>query len=60
MRTICGADKDRKEILEWIRDTESDEIRILVNVNVLSEGIDIPGVSTIVFNDPKGSFIQIV
>jgi predicted helicase len=59
-KSVSGLDKDRKAILDWIKDSDSSEKRILSNVSVLNEGFDASVLDCLVINDRKESFINIV
>lgn len=59
-KCVSGMDKDKGLILDWIKDCQSDEKRILSNVSVFNEGFDCPSLDCLVINDKKESFINIV
>lgn len=52
---------DRKTCLDWLREPfESDEVRILSNARVLTEGIDVPALDAVVFLRPRRSVVDVV
>ncbi len=46
---------ERQELFDDFKN-EDKEIKIIVNVNVLGEGIDIPNIDCICFMDARNSF----
>ena len=51
----------RDEILDWLKaPTENNECRILTNVRVLSEGVDVPALDAVMFLSAKNSPIDVV
>ncbi len=52
---------DRDELLGWLKEpTESNECRILTNVRVLSEGVDVPSLDAVLFLSAKNSQVEVV
>lgn len=52
---------DRKAMLDWLRgESIGSETRILSNAQVLTEGIDVPALDSVVFLDPRRSVVDIV
>ncbi|CAJ1416630.1 unnamed protein product [Effrenium voratum] len=52
--------KERKEILEQFAGALRKPVHVLVTVEVLGEGINIPNADTCMFVDPRGSYRSIV
>jgi len=51
----------RDELLGWVKaKTENNECRILTNVRVLSEGVDVPSLDAVLFLSAKNSQIDVV
>jgi len=51
----------REERLDWLREEAGeDTCRILTNVRVLSEGVDVPALDAILFMHPRKSQIEVV
>ena len=51
---------DRKNRIEWLKDSTDGLCRILSNARCLSEGIDVPGLDAVLFMSPKNSHVDIV
>ena len=51
---------DRKERIEWLKDTSEGACRILSNARCLSEGIDVPALDAVLFMSPRNSQVDIV
>jgi len=51
---------DKAELIKWLGDGKEDNVRILANAKVLTEGIDVPALSFITFFDPKSSVVDVV
>lgn len=51
---------ERKMLLDWLREDPKDEVRVLVNAKVLTEGIDVPALDAIAFMRPKDSVVEII
>ncbi len=52
---------DRDELLSWLKSTtEESECRILTNVRVLSEGVDVPSLDAVLFLSARNSQIDVV
>ena len=51
----------RDEMMGWLKEpTENNECRILTNVRVLSEGVDVPSLDAVLFLSAKNSQIDVV
>lgn len=51
----------RDELLSWVKSsTEGNESRILTNVRVLSEGVDVPSLDAVLFLSAKNSQVDVV
>lgn len=51
----------RDEMLAWLKaDTENNECRIITNVRVLSEGVDVPSLDSVLFLSARNSQIDVV
>ena len=51
----------RDELLGWLKEpTENNECRILTNVRVLSEGVDMPSLDAVLFLSAKNSQVDVV
>lgn len=51
----------RDELLGWLKEpTDSNECRILTNVRVLSEGVDVPSLDAVLFLSAKNSQVEVV
>jgi predicted helicase len=52
----------RQTILEWLREgpQNGESVRVLTNAKVLTEGIDVPSLDSVVFFDPRKSTVDIV
>lgn len=51
----------RDELLGWLKaPTENNECRILTNVRVLSEGVDVPSLDAVLFLSPRNSQVDVV
>ena len=59
IKSISGKNNNRREILDWFKRQDKNR-KILVNVGILKEGIDICCINEICFNDHKYSFFDIV
>ena len=61
IRSVTGSQsaEQRKDILQWFSEDSSD-LRILCNVAVVKEGVDVPVCDMVVFCDDKQSPVQIV
>lgn len=52
---------DRDEMLGWLKtSTENNECRVLTNVRVLSEGVDVPSLDAVLFISAKNSQVDVV
>ena len=51
---------DKAELINWLGEGKEDDVRILANAKVLTEGIDVPALSFITFFDPKSSVVDVV
>ena len=52
---------DRDEKLAWLKEpTEGNECRILTNVRVLSEGVDVPSLDAVLFLSARNSPVDVV
>jgi superfamily II DNA or RNA helicase len=51
---------ERRRILKWLENVGPDEVGIVSNAKCLQEGIDVPALDGIIFNDPKYSEIDII
>jgi len=51
---------DKARLIKWLGDGKEDDVRILANAKVLTEGIDVPALSFITFFDPKSSVVDVV
>ena len=50
----------RRQRLDWLKEPEDDECRIVTNARCLSEGVDVPTLDAAMFMSPKHSAIDIV
>ena len=50
----------RRQRLDWLKEPEDDECRIVTNARCLSEGVDVPTLDATLFMSPKHSVIDIV
>ena len=51
----------REELLHWLKeDTEDNACRILTNVRVLSEGVDVPSLDAVMFLSARNSQVDVV
>ncbi|MDR2007505.1 MAG: DEAD/DEAH box helicase family protein [Alphaproteobacteria bacterium] len=50
----------RNQLLDWLKNPEDNQCRILTNARCLSEGIDVPALDAIIFLNPRKSQIDIV
>ena len=50
----------RRQYLDWLKEPEEDECRIVTNARCLSEGVDVPNLDAALFMSPKHSAIDIV
>ena len=51
---------DRKNRIEWLKESTDGLCRILSNARCLSEGIDVPALDAVLFMSPKNSHVDIV
>ena len=51
---------DRKNRIEWLKDSTAGACRILSNARCLSEGIDVPALDAVLFMTPRNSHVDIV
>ena len=51
---------DKARLIKWLGEGKEDDVRILANAKVLTEGIDVPALSFITFFDPKSSVVDVV
>ncbi len=53
---------ERKRLLDWLRagPQDNEDVRVLTNARVLTEGIDVPALDSVVFLDPRKSKVDIV
>ena len=53
---------ERKILLDWLREgpQNGEDVRALTNARVLTEGIDVPALDSVVFFDPRKSTVDIV
>jgi predicted helicase len=51
----------RDQLLSWLKeDTEENDCRILTNVRVLSEGVDVPSLDSVLFLSARNSQVDVV
>jgi predicted helicase len=51
----------RDQMLSWLKeDTEGNECRIITNVKVLSEGVDVPSLDSVLFLSARNSQVDVV
>lgn len=51
----------RDEMLSWLKaPTDGNECRIITNVRVLSEGVDVPSLDAVLFLSPRNSQVDVV
>lgn len=50
----------RRQFLDWLKEPEEGECRIVTNARCLSEGVDVPNLDAALFMSPKHSAIDIV
>lgn len=52
---------EREQLLQWLKeDTDDNECRILTNVRVLSEGVDVPSLDAVLFLSARNSQVDVV
>jgi len=52
---------ERDQLLSWLKEeTEDNECRIITNVRVLSEGVDVPSLDSVLFLSARNSQIDVV
>ena len=52
---------ERDEMLSWLKaDTDDNECRVITNVKVLSEGVDVPSLDSVMFLSAKNSQVDVV
>ena len=53
---------ERKKLLDWLREGPkgNEDVRALTNARVLTEGIDVPALDSVIFFDPRKSTVDIV
>ena len=51
---------DKARLIKWLGEGKDDDVHILANAKVLTEGIDVPALSFITFFDPKSSVVDVV
>lgn len=52
---------DRKALLDWLRgEPGPEEIRLLTNAKVLTEGIDVPALDAVAFMRPRESVVDVI
>jgi predicted helicase len=52
---------DRDDVMSWLKEpTENNECRILTNVRVLSEGVDVPSLDAVMFLSARNSQVDVV
>lgn len=52
---------ERGNKIAWLEATiEEDETRILTNARCLSEGVDVPGLDSVIFFNPRNSMVDVV
>lgn len=53
---------ERDELLDWLKDddTPDNECRIITNVRVLSEGVDVPSLDSVLFLSARNSQVDVV
>tara|TARA_R110002050_G_scaffold253647_1_gene391867 strand:+ start:10493 stop:15379 length:4887 start_codon:yes stop_codon:yes gene_type:complete len=52
---------ERDQMLAWLKEeTEDNECRIITNVRVLSEGVDVPGLDSVLFLSARNSQVDVV
>jgi len=51
---------DKARLIKWLGDGKEDDVHVLANAKVLTEGIDVPALSFITFFDPKSSVVDVV
>ena len=57
--TMAAPERDKK--LSWLKEeTSGNECRIITNVRVLSEGVDVPSLDAVLFLSAKNSQIEVV
>lgn len=51
----------RSSRISWLEaDIEGDETRVLTNARCLSEGVDVPGLDSVIFFNPRNSMVDVV
>jgi predicted helicase len=51
---------DKAWLIKWLGEGKENDVRILANAKVLTEGIDVPALSFITFFDSKSSVVDVV
>ncbi|GAB7140208.1 DEAD/DEAH box helicase family protein [Deferribacterales bacterium RsTz2092] len=51
---------ERDSELDWLREEQDDECRVVCNVRCLSEGVDVPSLDAVLFLSAKNSPIEVV
>lgn len=62
-RHLSGAmpAEHRARMLSWLaQDTDGDEVRLISNARILSEGVDVPAVDAVCFADTRSSVVDIL
>ena len=52
--------RERQDVLELLAAPGDDEVVVVCSARVLSEGVDVPAVDTVIFADPRTSSVDIV
>lgn len=50
----------RRNLLNWLKEGNPENIHILTNAKVLTEGIDVPSLDAVIFTQPKQSVVDII
>jgi predicted helicase len=51
---------DRDELLSWLKSDTDEKCKILTNVRVLSEGVDVPSLDSVMFLSARNSQVDVV
>ncbi len=53
--------EDKKDRIDWLKEGPKEEdVRVLSNSKVLTEGVDVPSLDSVIFLDPKNSVVDII
>ncbi|ODN31314.1 type ISP restriction/modification enzyme [Fervidobacterium thailandense] len=51
---------ERRKLLNWLAEGTPENVHVLTNAKVLTEGIDVPSLDAVIFTQPKQSVVEII